>query len=249
MAIDCRIKKGQESLDKQNKKTISSHITESVGMTATLSSATNYWKNVFKSKKASKEYILEHDGDVKSLKSLAKKMGDTTADVDMKLVNPRKNGNVKGTYENCVGCSVAMDMRKRGYDVRARLSNQGLTSSEIVQIYDGGKLQKVDTTSWKRKESFEDYMARAVNEIGTSLESQGPNTRGLIAVGYEGGFGGHVMYWENNERGKATVYDGQNNKKNPNSVFAMCDPEAVYVMRTDNLELSENASKYVTDKM
>lgn len=174
----------------------------------------------------------------------------------MKAVNPRSLDS-RGTYNNCVLCSVAMDMRKRGYDVKARKTDVGYTDAEVTKMYKGAKMkQMLPLYASDKKEEISQVskftkmptgkaMRAGINEMGNVLEKEGPNARGIVCITYAEGFSAHAMFWENDTNGKLTIYDGQSKTTNPNDLLTTIDPKKTRYFRTDNLEPVDDIGKYV----
>lgn len=107
-----------------------------------------------------------------------------------------------GSQNNCVNSSIAIDMRRRGYDVSARYNNDGIQVSLLIdKIYKGASLTKVTTTG-------KTAQARK-NQFFSELEKQGDGARGIAMVN---GDVNHAMYYEN-VNGETRIYDGQKSNR------------------------------------
>lgn len=155
----------------------------------------------------------------------------------MKKINPRKLIGAKGTYNNCGYCSLAMDMRRRGYDVRARIKESGVNHKDLLSMYKNGKFETIKPIT--KDGSTKIKKSQSIKNIGDALESQGPGARGIITITYKGSFGGHAMFYENDKNGQLTVYDGQSKTKNPSDIFAISNLNSIMYMRTDKLQPTE----------
>ena len=146
----------------------------------------------------------------------------------------------KSYQNNCGYCSLALDMRRRGYDVEAIYDDVGVSADYLEKYYDNVKTEYTSLTykdllengkigpGWKevldrgRRGEVAGYdytmdesvMAECqdiyANKIAEELESQGPGARGEISVVWYGG-GGHSMAYEVDKNGMLTIYDAQAN--------------------------------------
>lgn len=218
----------------------------------------NVNRSVQSSSKKDKSFYESKEGKPEKLSELKKKTYQTTAKEDMKKVNPRKMFNSKGTYNNCVLCSVALDMRRRGYDVQARKTDVGYTDAEITKMYKGAQMKKMMPLYAKdKRESIAEVnplnahlptgkaMRNGINEMGNVLEKEGPNARGIVCVTYANAFSAHAMFWENDANGQLTIYDGQSKTVNPNALLTAIDPMKSRYIRTDTLQPASDIGKYV----
>lgn len=158
---------------------------------------------------------------------------NTTIKEDMKMVN-REYGYglfAKGLYgiesdktmghtENCMLCSTAMDLKRRGYDVKAGSSADGYYAKDLTNWY---------------KEKKAPTMGR-FNNIVEQLNQQPEGSYGNFMVYWKEG-GGHSMFYHI-EDGKAVLYDSQSNKKYSMNTIAKhvnyATPGHCF-LRTDNL--------------
>lgn len=208
------------------------------------------------------------------LPSLKLKKEATTLDEDMALVNPNYATETNNYDQNCAYCTVAYDLRRRGYDVEAMPEAGGLTSFDIARLYGKDKDASVITTIKmglglaSESEYIADMFAR--NDIITSdslrdkydirvkgsvshvipymiedMLSHGEGARGNLALDWKGG-GGHSIVWEI-ENGKAVFRDCQVNEVIDIEDYMLRVNRFDY-MRTDNLELSEDVLKYVRNR-
>ena len=132
---------------------------------------------------------------------------DATIKEDMKMIN-REYGYglfAKGVYgvesektmghtENCMLCTTALDLKRRGYDVKAGSSPDGYYAKDLTKWY---------------KEKKDPTMGR-FNDIITHMSQQPEGSYGNFMVYWKEG-GGHSMFYRI-EEGKPVIYDGQSNK-------------------------------------
>lgn len=192
------------------------------------------------------------------MKRLKQKDEPSTIKDDMAAINPGFSYDKRNNDENCAYCTLAYDMRRRGYDVSAISENdpnfEDAYTNTIESWYKGGKLtsHKVNPLSSTGKVDAKEETKRLFNE----LSSQGDGASGFITLSYSeksGMSGGHAMAYQVID-GEAYVLDTQANKAYTADEFAstyakVCnwglasgdtsgDSKYYYVnyMRTDNLQ-------------
>ena len=164
------------------------------------------------------------------LNNLKKKTGEWSIEDDMDAVNPDYGD--EGYTLNCASCSVAYDMRRRGYDVKAA-KRFGTLASDVEKMYKGGKLQTFSPSKRSSKNTSKLY-----SELG----KLGDGARGVVDVGWGKSGGRHMMNFEV-INGQAYIIDSQSGTKYPKGYFERIndsiDWSGVQYMRTDNLELTD----------
>ena len=164
---------------------------------------------------------------------------------DLKRVN---TGHGKaGTVKNCQNCVSALEMRFRGYDVRARKAVNGDTMDAFKKWYKGVKVKNVDLSDGHSFEFFSasKRQARLDNYI-TSTQPKG--ARGVIGVVWQDGPAGHVFNYCVGSDGKVTYLDGQARKSGDSyilKVMEMC-ANNVSIARLDNCEETEKVMETCT---
>ena len=152
---------------------------------------------------------------------------------------------------NCRLCTLAMDLRQRGYDVSAPDANQAKKGDEtyhnpvyqaIVRIGDW-RILSISNPSNGLKKMYTDYHDAEeyhyngpdeIEQIKSDL-SKSPNTYGNLDVEWAGYDGGHSMFYKVDNDGYVTVYDGQTNVKHElDEILSVTDRSIVFT-RTDNL--------------
>lgn len=125
-----------------------------------------------------------------------------------------------GHTENCMLCTTALDLKRRGYDVKAGSSKDGYYAKDVANWY---------------KEKKQPTMGK-FNSIIEQLNKQPEGSYGNFMVYWKEG-GGHSMFYRI-EGGKPVIYDAQSNKNYTiyeisdhinNSIPGHC------FLRTDNL--------------
>lgn len=150
---------------------------------------------------------------------------DATIKEDMKFINREIKyslfGDDFGSTENCMLCTTALDIKRRGYDVKAGKVAEGFYAKDIHNWYKG----KNELTLGK------------YNEVITKLTQEPEGSYGNLMVYWKEG-GGHSMFYRI-EDGEVMVYDAQSNKRRPlNQITKHANvmiPGTCYI-RTDNME-------------
>ena len=142
---------------------------------------------------------------------------------------------IDGSSTNCMLCTNAYELRKRGYDVHAGFDKHGrgyMPDFLFPKLYSDYK----GTTKIQLSE-IEDFAKR-----------EGPGSRGNIMVWWKQG-GGHSMIWENID-GNVVIKDGQTNSIYKKDSFMwklmqeqMDKGRPVEMLRTDNLTLNTKEMK------
>lgn len=182
-----------------------------------------------------KKFDAERENEETDKKTGFKKKSRTMSEEeDMKRVNPTFGNLTAESKNNCMLCSTAFDMRRRGYDVRAKGTNTGYTASDLSQLYKGIKVSKPSIS--------------IVKSFG-EMKQQGEGAHGNFMLDWTGSPGGHSMaYGVSN--GKVTIYDCQSGKKYSEKqaalTFGLKATNYQYA-RTDNLEINVENMKKVLD--
>lgn len=174
---------------------------------------------------------------------------DLTDDQNMLAVNPgrvrllskRKNLEIiDGSSANCMLCTTAYDLRKRGYDVHAGFSTTGFLPDNLFpKIYSDYKgTDKIYT--------FDKPATAKLDTVSNYVKRQPPGSRGNIMVWWKGyGAGGHSMIWENVD-GNVVFRDGQTNEvyKDFTKILKnISDDKPIEMLRTDNLTINPKGMK------
>lgn len=148
--------------------------------------------------------------------NLAKKMSVTQLKTNVvKPINP-KYGE-PGTKMNCRRCTMAYEMRRRGYDVKATESKyaSGQTLKGMKKANSIEKTKKFESIWGEKLLGDQTTFAtatpiRKADAVFAGLSKNPNGSRGELGVGWLMG-GGHSMAWEvvNN---KPVIFDTQNSK-------------------------------------
>lgn len=134
-----------------------------------------------------------------------------------------KNGEFGGATINCATCSVAFDLRLRGYDVYANMGKFEDYWSEIPKYYPNAQLN----TGYDN-----------IDEAEKDMEKSGcyePGANGIITYEYKGMSIGHSIAFYTDKNGKMHYYDCQIGKEVTASEISFKTNNFTY-MRLDNTE-------------
>lgn len=181
--------------------------------------------------------------EIEDISKMKIKEYDCSEDEDMALVNPfydtkwtdtDKEYGYKYIYENnCASCSLAYELRRRGYDVEA-----GAIVQDAPNIYGLAELYSlkesdIETVSGITQENATSKASDIEKQI---LEKYGEGSRGQLAVYWRHG-GGHSIVWEC-KNGKVIVRDCQTNKTSDLTTVASHAGKINYY-RTDNIAIDK----------
>lgn len=142
---------------------------------------------------------------------------------DSGKVSQKTVGDTQAYDMNCMNCTTAYELRRRGYDVEAgawRASNTQYASLE--NWYEGVKIKTVEKPN---------------NLIKAIKNDNPPGSRGNLMVQWNNG-GGHSMAYEVDSKGKVHILDPQTNSVVDEDKLPDLISSAHYA-RTDNLKLKE----------
>lgn len=118
---------------------------------------------------------------------------------DIAAVNHNGSAEELGRGTNCLYCTTAYEMRRRGYDVQAQQDWVGGIRGDMPQaMFEGAKTEEVfNITS---NNAIDDPQrltdsAYATQALIDTVEAQGEGARGYVGVQWYGG-GGHSMAYE-----------------------------------------------------
>ena len=168
---------------------------------------------------------------------------------DMKAVNPSFHNFDKNTKNNCMLCTTAYDMRRRGFEVSAEKARYGYKPSDAVKWYkdativDSVKLG--DTFGQKFKSGFKASLGvntSVSKKVEKDLLKQGEGARGNLIMLWDASGAGHSVAYEV-DNGKVVLRDCQSGRtyRNPGGLLNKA-VSASYV-RLDNVEPDFNRMK------
>ena len=181
---------------------------------------------------------------------LKRKTENTSPDEDAVIVNPewRRRIHDPGANNNCMQCTTAYELRRRGYDVRAQLSSEGRGADAIKEWFPEAKIEGAYIPE---RGSFGMTRSTMRGVIGRNSEltdttintlvAQGDGARGNLLVTYDS-HAGHSLCYEVVGR-DVVIRDAQTGKKfdTPEAVLNWC-ATAQYA-RLDNLSFDKEKIK------
>lgn len=117
---------------------------------------------------------------------------------DIAAVNHNGAHEELGRGTNCLYCTTAYEMRRRGYDVQAQQDWVGGIRGDMPDaMFKGAKTEEVFNISNSSFTSEERtwQSSAATQELIATIEAQGEGARGYVGVNWAGG-GGHSMAYE-----------------------------------------------------
>lgn len=162
---------------------------------------------------------------------------DARVDSDLKKINHGLFGNLflRGRECNCTSCTVAYEMRRRGYDVIADTTKDGRTLDQFESFFKDGH-----STLLKMNPMHNPISNESINDVVKTLAKQGNGARGIINGGYSLG-GAHSLAYEVHN-GKVLFLEPQLGRRYDSAKDAIGNMYLVTAMRTDNLEVADAAA-------
>lgn len=173
------------------------------------------------------------------------KTSETTPEDDMKRINPGYKNFDKNSKNNCVLCTTAYELRRRGYDVHAGITTTGFPRSETLKLFPNAKLETAydrpnfkDDKKQKLKDNFHLGGTEKYQKISEALLKHGDGARGNLMISWTGKNMGHSIVWEN-QNGKVVLRDCQSNKTYSNPIIIanlLAKTNSAQFIRTDNVD-------------
>lgn len=150
---------------------------------------------------------------IDSKTGLGLKVKVLTPEQDMRLTNPGYHNFNSNTKNNCVLCSTAFELRRRGYDVIAAKAGRGYNESEYDKWWKGSKTHfRSDEFPTERFGIPNPHKSqKLVDWANENILKQGEGARGSLSISFDG-FSGHSLAYEV-KNGTVQVYDAQCGKK------------------------------------
>lgn len=149
---------------------------------------------------------------------------------DVSRVNPEFYNFDNNTKNNCMLCTSAYDLRRRGYEVRAKKASYGYMTEDLLHWYPKAKIKTVTGTK----------------ELISELVSQGEGARGNLCVAWKNMYSGHSVAYEVSG-GKVQIVDSQSGTiYNPKAFLSNCKPTYEYA-RLDNVAFDKTKIKEVAE--
>ena len=202
-----------------------------------------YERNHFRRRKINGEWRYWRDDKNRAeeiLPNLKRKTGVMTPKDDMAVCNPKYSKG--GVYKNnCISCALAYDMRRRGYDVES-------APIDTTSAVNGSLSVQLDFYKGEKLEIFEvpkdpDVAAK---QFSNRILKYGDGSRGMLRIRWKNG-DGHAAVWEVDD-GSVVIRDPQNNTIVDLSDY-MSRAKTFYYFRTDNLELTNKAFRFVQNRL
>lgn len=169
------------------------------------------------------------------------KASETTPEEDMKRINPSVYDFDTNTKNNCMLCTTAYELNRRGYDVSAGKTTKGFTANTVKEWFPKAEVKDAYnppafSEEWKKSRQRaswginKELSEQTINE----LKKQPNGARGNIMVTFAT-MGGHSMVYEVND-GNVIIRDCQINQtyKKPEKILNSC--ATVQYARTDNVD-------------
>lgn len=142
---------------------------------------------------------------------------------------------------NCFHCSMAYELRKRGYNVQAKEIRGGYN----FEVQHAFNIKDAFTIKIDPKDGVDDYerAATCYRMIADQCEEYGEGARGQIGIQYYDYDGGHSMNWEIKD-GKFRIIDSQGMDRDSYETFMHAKTDVV-VQRLDNAEVLPGVTDFV----
>ena len=213
-------------------------------------------KKIFTVSDAKKRTKIDDERREKN-KNFDKKLGlrlknqEFTDDEDIKLINTRYGQGGLGATNNCASCSIAYEMRKRGYDVRAKQQTTGLNDMEIANVFSDAKINPI--IDRKKSDDIKSTLGlnlSSVKNMNKELQKF-KGSRGILTVTWGIYAMGHAINVEIDKDGNVTYIDCQSGKKWPNgkglALNMMRNASSCVYIRTDNAKINKSHIKEVVE--
>lgn len=195
---------------------------------------------------------LEKTPKMKNASTFAREVSKTNPNYRRKNPQWESIFRTKTPYDvNCVRCSMALQLRKRGYKVTA---GAGLytpkDAPKIVRLWSpkGSVWVNGQTISWlKHWRNADGYMPspgsvahggrQSNKQTQKNLENEPINSSGVVSWSLKGAKYGHIVCWEKTKKGELLFWDGQSGQsldKLPN--LDKIRKDSLQYFRLDNFE-------------
>lgn len=209
-----------------------------VGLASDVARLVQYGRGNSKLKQYNKELV---GSEIDSKTGFHIKKRTMSVEEDASRVNPLVHNFDKNTKNNCMLCTCAYDLRRRGYDVRANKASIGYTTRDISAWYPKAKINKLNCLDDRGR-----YKTKyVVDKVKNELVKQGNGARGNLMITWMGLGGGHSVAYEISG-GKLRIVDAQVNKvyDNPDKFLSRCSADVQYV-RLDNVDFNKKTIREV----
>ena len=181
-------------------------------------------------------FNIKHDQDIKNniesnTTNIQKRIkGRHSEEGDMKAVNPGFKSMERKYTMNCVLCSTAYELRRRGYDVKANTTELGRYMEDPMKYFN---LKPVGSK----------FSTKSYDELKSKLQSEPEGARGNIISGVGDFDSKHSMVWEK-KNGNVVIRDCQSNtlyNSMDESIIRSKSRHSYEYIRTDNTTINWDA--------
>jgi len=154
---------------------------------------------------------------------------------DLAVINP------SGDRHNCGNCAVAYAMRRQGFDVEAKVDENGLSFKELADMFDGVSIQYPEILT--TLDEIQDVAQKVEQDILAWGEGANGAIRGqwIDAPELEAG---HLFSVEISE-GKVMFVDGQSNDGDVKIYLEAMAPSSIVYGRLDNAKPNDKVKRAV----
>lgn len=155
---------------------------------------------------------------------------------------------------NCGACTIATELRNRGYNVQAKTLSNGITNDVINNIFTRNDGNPVLSKAYGKPDlwpldSKNTISKEGIRTVRDSIFKNPEGSRGAISFDYFAG-AGHILNWER-VGDKIVFNDGQNGKqfiltKDMDALpsdFSLNYARTVYIARLDDCDINLNTYK------
>ena len=183
---------------------------------------------------------------------------DMSREEDSKRTNPDYKLDPNGARQNCVNCTTAYELRRRGFEVEAEKRSTGRNGVDIAKDIFNAKNNKpfMYPDPEKDRDAFINHCLKYENLARTgrntecskaaykALKSEPKGSRGQLLITWSR-WGGHSVAYEITKKGEVNIIDTQCNKiySDAESKDFLARGIAVQYQRYDNKKLNVDALK------
>lgn len=145
---------------------------------------------------------------------LNKKVSKSSRSIDLDKVNPNRSSSDLQYHTNCGNCSIAYELRRRGYDVEAKGNPIGMRTSHFGEFFNNLSSDSFTNVS------IEDNMTKGSDikkKVSSTLINKYPDdSRGVVFFTHHNG--SHYFNWEKT-KGEILYTDSQLNVEDISIIF------------------------------
>lgn len=182
-----------------------------------------------------------------AMREVPKTQSAESIEESCKNVNPHFGHDDKYST-NCASCSVAFELRQRGYDVQARPRNY---SENVANFWNDNKRGRGSfTDSFSTMDAYYIGTTRKANakaDLESEMQKYGNGSRAIVFIEWDGRKVGHYFNIVN-DGGNIEYIDSQISKSGEyvSDYLKDAKPSRTRIFRTDDKELDEYVRKVVT---